>query len=147
MMQTGDDARRQSAAGVALLAVLLLLAATPCRAQSGALNTIPESMGYGAANAGGTGRLPPDAPANRGLPDDGTDRAPLGLPGAVNTIPEGMGYGAANAGGTGKVPQWQYGAVGTLPLPGQSGGASTGALSGSGSGNVGSGGTEGAGSR
>jgi hypothetical protein len=79
----------------------------------------------------------------------------LAQPGALDTIPTGHGYGAADAGRTGKLPPGpapgqlapkQHGTPGQGKVAG-SGGAATGATAGGAFGNVGSGGTEGAGSR
>ncbi len=49
-----------------LLAAFLL-------AQSGAVNTIPQGEGYGAANAGGTGKLPPGPGETQPPRQTGTD--------------------------------------------------------------------------
>jgi hypothetical protein len=106
MMTQGRSGRRRAGLAALALTGLLALPAARAVAQNGALNTIPADQGYGAANAGGTGKLPPGAPANRGLPESALqpEQLPPGLPGAINTIPEDQGYGAANAHGTGKVP-------------------------------------------
>ncbi len=157
MTMARSDRTRAALAGAAVL----LLGAAAARAQNapgqdGALNTIPRNQGFGAANAGGTGHLPPDAAANEGLPKGAWDQPLLPLSGAINTIPEGEGYGAANARGTGKVPPGPGGAqAAALPVtkqgqPGHGaiagpGGAATGSGAGSSAGNVETGGTEGAG--
>jgi hypothetical protein len=158
MMKANGIARRSTTlAGAALLLLgVTAAAAQDAGSQNGALNTIPRNEGFGAANAGGTGHVPPDAAANEGLPKGAWDQPLQPLPGSINTIPEGEGYGAANARGTGKVPPGPQGAqAASLPVtevgkPGQNavagpGGVATGSEAGSSAGSVETGGTEGAG--
>lgn len=143
-----------------LIAMVLVLAgAGPGWAQGAAVNLIPTGHGYGAANAGRTGRLPPGPSAkHRHAAHRRRHHRRRRSAHALNTIPYHHGYGAANAGAVGRLPSGPLagrkgmgmtitGRPGFGGIAGPGSAPATGGLAGSSARNVETGGTEGAGSR